>query len=178
VIALGAAPLITAAVTRERVTLTLVAALLGLTLLAFGNDNATTTASLAGIALSVLSAAGYALTTLINKNTPDPTGTALITFAIGATTLLPAALIEGAVPAPESLPAIAYLGLVHTALAYALFYTALKTLRPTTATLLALTEPLVATVLGLTVFHESLNPAGTAGAALLLGALTARTLRE
>ena len=178
VISLGSAPLLIALATRERITPTHLLALLGLTLLTYGAEGAATTNSLLGIALALLSGAAYATTTLLNRNTPNPATTALLSFGLGALFLFPFALSTGLLPTPASLPMIAYLGLVPTAIAYTLFYQALPAIRPTTAALLALTEPLLATFLGILLFHESLTPTAILGGLLLLASLTTRALRE
>jgi len=168
VIALGAAPLIITLATRERPTLATVAALTGLTLL-----TATTgKASLTGIAAALASAAGYSLTTLLNRNTPDPQTTALLGFLTGAAVLAPFAIL------PTTWTGwllIAYFGLVPTALAYTLFYEGLRTLKPSTASVIALLEPVVATALGMLVFKEHLTPMAVIGAAVLLLAVAAQS---
>jgi DME family drug/metabolite transporter len=178
VIALGAGPLFIALGARERITATLVAALAGLALLVFGGGETAGTSSLLGIGLSVLSAAGYAGTTLLNRGLPDPIGSAMLGFAIGACCLLPFAIYSGVLPTLGSLPLLAYLGLVPSALAYGLFYVGLTAVRASTASVLALTEPLVATVIGVVLLHERLSLLGGLGGVILLTAVVALAVRE
>lgn len=171
VIALGAAPILITVAARERFTPALFAALAGLALL-----TATTgTSNLVGIATAITSAAGYSLTTLLNRNSPDAVTTALLGFTAGAMLLAPFAAL------PTTLTGwllIAYFGLVPTALAYTLFYAGLRSLKASTAAVIALLEPVVATAIGVLALHERLSWAGMAGAALLLLAITAQTRQK
>jgi len=176
VVALGAGPLLITLGARERITAPLLLAVLGLGLLTSGSGGAGTDALL-GIAFSFLSAAGYAITTLLNRQQADPTTSALLGFTTGALILLPPALIEGITPAGRSLPLLAYFGLIPTALAYVLFYTALKSLKASTASVIALLEPLLASAIGVLAFHEHPTPQALAGAATLLTALALQALR-
>ena len=170
VIALGAAPIFITLAARERLTPALFAALAGLILLSATNG----TANLVGIAAAVLSAAGYSLTTLLNRNTPDPLTTALLGFTAGALFLAPFAAL------PTTLIGwllIAYFGLVPTAFAYTLFYIGLRTLKASTASVLALLEPVVAAAIGVLAFHEHLTPLALLGGAVLLLAVAAQSRR-
>ena len=176
VVSLGAGPLFIALATRERITPALLLAVLGLTLLVAAPGTAITT-SIPGILLSLLSAAGYAMTTVLNRNHAVPTITALLGFTTAALTLLPFALLEGLTPHPASWPTLAYFGLIPTALAYTLFYASLRTLTPSTAAVLALLEPLTATALAVLLFHEHPTPLTLLGAATLLTAVALKALR-
>jgi DME family drug/metabolite transporter len=84
--------------------------------------------------------------------------------------------MSGVLPAVESWPLLAYLGLVPTALAYTLFYTGLKSLQASTAAVIALIEPLLASALGVLVVHEVLTPISLTGAAVLLTAVVLHAL--
>ncbi|TCC01313.1 EamA family transporter [Kribbella soli] len=170
VIALGAAPIFITVAARERLTPALFAAVVGLVLLSATSG----TANLTGIAAAVMSAAGYSLTTLLNRNTPDPLTTALLGFTAGALLLAPFAAL------PTTLIGwllIAYFGLVPTAVAYTLFYVGLRTLKASTAAVLALLEPVVAATIGVLAFHERLTPLALLGAAVLLLAVAAQSRR-
>lgn len=165
VIALGAAPIFITLAARERLTPALFAAVAGLVLLSATSG----TTNLTGIAAAVTSAAGYSLTTLLNRNTPDPLTTALLGFTAGAAFLAPFAAL------PTTLTGwllIAYFGLIPTAFAYTLFYAGLRTLKASTASVLALLEPVVATAIGVLAFHEHLTLTALTGAAILLAAAT------
>lgn len=176
VVSLGAGPVFIALGARERITSTLLIAVLGLALLVSGGGSGDV--SISGIAFSVLSAAGYALTTLLNREQQDPITSAFLGFTAGAIVLLPLAMTGGLTPAPASWPLLAYFGLVPTALAYALFYTGLRAVQASTAAVIALIEPLLATAIGVLAFHEHLTPTSLAGAAILLAAVVLQARRE
>ncbi|MEH0525357.1 EamA family transporter [Streptomyces stelliscabiei] len=90
-------------------------------------------------------------------------------FAVGTVCLLPMALLEGMLPDMEraawTLGLILYLGAVPTALAYTLFFVGLGAVRATTASVVALVEPLTAAVIGVLVFDERLNAVVLTGTA-------------
>ncbi|MGC4940702.1 EamA family transporter [Kribbella sp. DT2] len=174
VISLGVGPLFIALGARERITGTLLLAVLGLALLV--SDGGGGDASTAGVVFALLSGAGYALTTLLNRDQQDPVVSASLGFIVGAIVLLPFA--GDIVPAPASWPVLAYFGLVPTALAYALFYTGLRTIRASTAAVIALIEPLLATAIGVLAFHERLTTLSLIGAATLLLAVLLQARRE
>jgi drug/metabolite transporter, DME family len=177
VVSLGAGPLFIALGARERVTGTLVVAVLGLGLLVWGGGSAGS-GEVVGIAFSLLSAAGYALTTLLNRAEQDPITAALLGFGYGAVLLFPLTLTGAVIPSAIGWPLIAYFGLVPTAVAYTLFYAGLTSLRASTAAVVAMIEPAVAATLGVLVFHEHLTPLSVAGIAVLLGAVLLQALRE
>ncbi|MGW7434262.1 DMT family transporter [Streptomyces sp. NPDC054861] len=74
---------------------------------------------------------------------------------------------------PRGLALVGWLGLGTTALGYLLFTRGVGRLSAATVGTLSLTEPLVATVLGVTLLGERPGPLASAGAALLLGGLVA-----
>lgn len=176
VISLGAGPIFITLVAREPFTTALAAAVVGLGLLTF--DTGFTSADITGLAAALLSAAGYSMTTLLNRTEEDPLTPAFLGFTYGAALLLPLVLCGAVVPTPIGWPLIAYFGLVPTALAYALFYTGLTRLRASTAAVVALIEPVVAATIGVLAFHEHLTRVSLTGIAVLLAAVVAQALRE
>ena len=174
VIALGAGPFFIALGARERITVALLVAVVGLFFLVSGDGSA----SIPGIIFALLSGAGYALTTLLNRNEPDPLSAAYIGFVAGAVFLLPLAITDGVVPTAVGWPLIAYFGLVPTALAYSLFYVSLRTLRASTAAVIALIEPVVAASLGVLLLHERLGAVSVAGGVVLLAAVVVHARQE
>ena len=86
--------------------------------------------------------------------------------------MAPALLSDGAARQIQlGWPWLLYLGAVTTAGAYACYTTGLRSVPAATAGIASLLEPLTATLLGVILFGERLGFTGTAGAALLLGAL-------
>ncbi len=104
----------------------------------------------------------------------DPRGLAALTFATAAVALAPVLVVDSAGTAAlwrSSWPLLLYLGAVPTAVAYWLYTAGLRRVPASSATIVGLLEPFTATVLGLSLFAETLSPAGWAGAALLLAAV-------
>jgi DME family drug/metabolite transporter len=197
VVTLGAGPVLVALGARlwmtERLnrggTAIVAIALAGLALLLLGGggDTASGSAPAAGIGLALLAALGFAGTTLLNRAMGtaqyggSPVGNALIGFAVGACCLLPLAVREGLWPTdgdPLAVGALlGYLGLFPSAIAYALFFIGLTSVTATTATLIALVEPLTAAVIGVLFLGERLNAPAVAGGLVLLSAVLALALR-
>ena len=182
-IALGAAPVIVAGVTAirtrqlpERPTLVaVVLALTGLTLLVGvrgGGD-----APLVGGLLALVSAGAFATMTMVNRRPVVGLGALALTgtsFTLGGVLLVPVALVVAAGSDVAALPGagsswllVAYLGAGPTALAYVAFFAGLRTVPSTTASLVALLEPLTAAVGAYLVRGESLGLTGVVGALLL-----------
>lgn len=88
-------------------------------------------------------------------------------------------LVEGSPPA-LTLPNIAgyfYLGVIGTALAYTLWFRGIHLLPASTTAILGLLSPLVATLAGWALFHQTLTPGQLIGATIILGILILSTLR-
>ncbi|WP_405539152.1 DMT family transporter [Streptomyces antimycoticus] len=188
VVTLGSGPVLVAAGARltlgERTgaagTAAVASGVAGLVLLMGGADGSTGPAPLLGIGYALLSAAGYAGVTLLGrfsgrKNAGGAFESTVTGFAVGTVCLLPMALLEGLLPDTErpawTLGLILYLGTVPTALGYTLFFVGLGVVRATTASVVALVEPLTAAVIGILVFGERLNAIVLTGTALLLFAV-------
>ncbi|TDO48576.1 putative blue pigment (indigoidine) exporter [Kribbella sp. VKM Ac-2527] len=99
----------------------------------------------------------------------------------GGLLLLPVALIvEGAPPSSltaSNLAGYAYLTLIGSALAYALWFRGLRSLTPTDVTFLGLLSPLVATLLGWLALNQQLTAPQLLGALVVLTALLAAQTR-
>jgi DME family drug/metabolite transporter len=156
-------------------------ALGGLAVLVLGGGGASVRP--AGIALAVLSAAGYAAITVLTRwwgrrgQAGDPFGTSMWAFGLCAVLMLPAAWAEGMLPHAahlgRTLLLLGYLASVPTALAYGLYFAGAAVLRAATVSVIALIEPLSATVLAVTLLGERLTGATVLGGVCLLGAVAA-----
>ncbi|MGW0871153.1 DMT family transporter [Streptomyces sp. NPDC002740] len=197
-VALGAGPVFTALGARivfsERVgrrgALTILLAVVGLALLAFGADaRAGGTEPLLGFLCALASAAGSAAINLLTQaearrgRAGQPYDRALAGFAVGAVCLLVTAMPAGALwPAhghlAMSVALLGYLGAIPTALAYALFFSALMAVRATTVSVVMMLEPVAALFLGVTLLGERLTVATAAGSAVLLSAVTLLAKQE
>jgi DME family drug/metabolite transporter len=158
----------------------LVVALVGLVLLVGVSAGADTgTAVLLGALLATGSALGYAVVTLAGGGVPAGVPVTLVGFAGGALLLTPVVLAAGIrVPAdPVALAVLLYLGLVPSALAYALFFTGVRTVPGAVASIVTLLEPLTATVLATAFLGERLAPGAVVGGLLLLAAVAGLYLR-
>ena len=154
----------------------LAAALTGLALLVLGGPARVT---VAGVLLAVASAAGYAAATLAAGPASRRTGTAALnafTVAGGAVALTPVVLLTGGPGSPENASGVAgllYLGLVISGLAYALYFTAARSLPSTHVVIITLLEPVAATAIAAVAFDEALTVATVVGGLLLLSAVAA-----
>ena len=128
-----------------------------------------------GVGFALLSAAGYASVTLLTRrgNGLDRYDTALGGFGVGAIVLAPLAFLDGPLPSSGGVVLTAgllfYLMAVPTALAYALFFAGLAVVRATTASVVALVEPVTAAAVAVTLLGERLTPVAAVGGAILLG---------
>lgn len=135
--------------------------------------------SATGIALALVSGAGYATYTIVAKRLlrlghgPIPVMGA--SFGVGAVLLLPVLALGDTtwLRTGDGLALGLYLGIVPTALAYAFFARGLRHLDASEVTTIVLAEPLTATLLGGIVLDERIGAAGAAGAGLVLAGLVA-----
>lgn len=191
VVTLGSGPVLIAVAARftmgERLgrggVLAVAGALGGLIVLVLGSGSGGTGGGVRpeGVGLAVLSAAGYAAITVLTRwwgrrgVAGDPFGTSMWAFGICAALLLPAAAAEGLLPHAarlgRTLLLLGYLAAVPTALAYGLYFAGAAVLRSATVSVVALIEPVSATVLAVALLGEHLAAATVLGTACLLGAV-------
>jgi len=130
---------------------------------------------LAGVASALVASAAYAAVTLLTRRgTALPRyDAALAGFGAGALLLAPLAWAAGPIPTDRGLAVtvglLLYLVVVPTALAYALFFAGLAVVRATTASVVALVEPVTAAVLGVWLFGERLSGPAVLGGTMLMG---------
>lgn len=172
-VAIGSAPLLTGLLTRSvtrRWAVATALAVLGLGLLVSGS-----VAPLSGTGLLLALGAGlaYAVYTTASSRLTSHAPPASVTaagFIVAAAVLAPALLVTDSswLASVAGTGLLVYLALVATALAYLLFVTGLRAVPAASAQTLGLTEPVVATALGVLVLGEALRPVGLLGAALVL----------
>jgi DME family drug/metabolite transporter len=187
-VALGAAPVLVAAVTavrtrrrpEARLVLVLGLAVAGLVLLVGAPR---TPGATAGALLALVSAAGFAAMTLLNSRPLPGLGPLALTglsFTLGGLVLLPIAATLGgglALPAGGARATgwllLVFLGVVPTALAYGAYFGGLRTVPATTASVVALLEPLTGAVLAALLLGDRLGVPGLVGGGLLAAAVVA-----
>jgi modulator of FtsH protease HflK len=155
-------------------------AILGVGLLSgvsvFNVSHFASTRFLAGDALALLSAGGYAAVIVITRvtrvrGTPIlPTLT--VAWTVAAVVLVLLAVFTGnlAMP-PATLPWVVGLALVSTNLPFYLLNLGLRTLPAGTVSVLAMAEVVFATLVGLVIFHEMPSPLGWIGGVLVVAGL-------
>jgi DME family drug/metabolite transporter len=130
----------------------------------------------AGVVLALTAGLAYALYVVLAKASlarTAPLPLAAVTFLVGAAWLAPV-LLTTHHPARQlamGWPVLLYLGVVATGLAYAAYTIGLGAVPAAAAGIVALLEPLTATVLGMVLFGERLGAVGIAGAVLLVSAV-------
>ena len=163
---------------RERLTLLrglcVAAALLGILLISGVLSGGTV--ALRGILLGLGAAALYATVILLNRlpGAEDRYSATVVQLSAAALVLLPYVLLTEDLsalrPTGLSLLLLALLGLVHTGLAYGLYFAAVPKLSGSAIALLSYLDPLTAILLSALFLGEPLGPAGIAGSVLILGA--------
>lgn len=146
-------------------------ALVGLVLLV-GGGIAQEPGVLGGALLACAAGGAFAAITIVNRRPVPGLGAIDLTgvaFTVGAVVIIPFALWTGLeVPTDAKGWLLALLmGLAFTALAYALYLTALQTVPPFVATVVTLLEPLIGAILGALLLSERLGVLGIIGGALL-----------
>jgi drug/metabolite transporter, DME family len=178
-VAIGCTPILTGLASRQLSRSWVVAtalALVGLTALLSQGIRGSVT--LPGVLLALGAAASYATfivsSASLSQSPVDISVKLAAMFSVAAVLLAPALLVFPHDWAGSAAGAamIAYLSVAATVLAYNLFNRGLRSLAPGSAATLGLTEPLVATVLGVVVLGERLSPLGWVGAAVVIVALT------
>jgi DME family drug/metabolite transporter len=176
-VAIGAAPVITGLITRHVTRPWLVAtavAVAGLTLLVGGQQGSPGSPSAAGVLLALGAAASYA-TYIVAGNAAEARGLETqsflaAAFSVAALLTLPWLVLGDTAwlgTAGGGL-LVGYLVLVPTILAYSLFNRGLRGVRSSSASTLALVEPVVAASLAYLLLGERLGGPGLVGAALVL----------
>lgn len=176
-VAIGAAPVITGLIARHVTRLWLVAttvAVTGLVLLVWGQQGGSMEATPLGVALALGAATSYA-TYIVAGNAAEELGLETqaflaAAFSVAAVVTLPGLLVGdlGWVTTAGGALLLGYLVLVPTVLAYSLFNRGLRGVRSSTASTLALIEPVVAASLAFVLLGERLGPLGLVGAGLIL----------
>lgn len=187
VVCLGSAPVAiavyTAAVARRMpgpgTVIALVAAVAGLALVSdLRGATGSAVELVVGLGLALASGLSFAATTVANRTTiPGLGARALIATSLSVAGLIaaPVGIVVGVDFASMTTPAwaaAAFLVLVQTMVAYVAYFAGLQTGLPsTTAVIVLLIEPLIATILAVVILDETLTASIAAGIALLMLAI-------
>ena len=166
--------------TRRRV-LTALGGLVGVALLVLRSS---ARLDLLGVASALGAAAAMAAGVVLTKRWGRPAPLLATTgwqLTAGGLMLAPVALLVEGPPPPHftsaNLIGFAYLSLVGTAAAYAVWFRGLQRLPATEVTLLGLLSPVVATALGWLALGQTLNPGQVLGGLIVLAALITAQLQ-
>lgn len=135
-----------------------------------------------GIALALGAACLYAGVMLLNRRIGgiEPLDRTVMQLCAAAAVMLPYVLIaEGgtaAWPGAQGALLAAAVGVIHTGLAYALYFGALGALPTQTAALMSYIDPALAVLLSAAVLKEPIGASGVIGAVLVIGAAIAAEL--
>ena len=166
-------------VLREKLTLRKLAcvsaALLGMVFVS-GVLEASGVAGLKGVLLGLGAAVLYASVVLMNKQLGDVPAydRTIVQLGSSAAVLLPYVLLVEEVSIEAFTPGVIALllvvGIVHTGIAYALYFGSLMQLKAQTAAILSYIDPVVAVLLSALVLREHMSLLSGLGAVLVLGA--------
>lgn len=137
-----------------------------------------------GILLGTGAALLYASVVLLNKRTVgvEPMSRTMVQMASAAAVLLPYVLLTEQVGtlqfAPLTLVLLAVVGIVHTGIAYLLYFGSMNSLPAHTLAIFSYIDPIVAILLSALLLGEPLGVGGIVGAVLILGAAFAGELPE
>lgn len=137
-----------------------------------------------GILLGLGAAVLYATVMLLNKKlSPIPAyDKTILQLGSAALVLLPYLLLSGSFVLPQltgtQWALLCLVGVLHTGIAYAMYFGAMKDLPAKTMAIFSYLDPVIAVVLSAVVLQEGITPWGIAGTVLILGSALYSELPE
>ena len=132
--------------------------------------------SVTGLVMGLLAAASFVVIVISNRKLKDISAydRSVVQLAVSAATILPYVLVQN-VGKPLALDVrsvliILMLGVVHTGIAYCLYFSGMGSLPVQAVAILGYLEPVVAVLCSAFFLHEAMDLAGWIGAALIIGA--------
>ena len=128
-----------------------------------------------GILLGLAAAVLYTTVVLISKHLKDIDGVnvSLVQLATASAVLIPYVLIVEDTStieiSPLNISMLLIIGIIHTGIAYALYYSCLKDLKSQTVALYSYIDPVVSVLLAVMILNENMSFVKFAGAILILG---------
>ena len=135
-----------------------------------------------GLLFGLTAAALYAAIVIVNRTLRDISAEdrTIMQFAAAAAVMLPYVLLtvdmSALEPTLSALLLLLLVGVVHTGIAYVLYFGSIAHVSAQTAALLSYIDPVVAVILSLTVLKEPMSPTAMLGAVLVIGAMIASEL--
>ena len=130
-----------------------------------------------GLVFGLIAAALYASIVIFNRSLQDISGEdrTIVQFAVSVLVMLPYVLLTEDVTAlpltPSALLLLLIVGVVHTGIAYVLYFGSVADVSAQTAALLSYIDPVVAVLLSLLLLKEPMSVPGIIGAVLVIGAM-------
>ena len=130
-----------------------------------------------GLLFGLIAACLYAAIVLVNRTLKDISAEdrTIMQFAVAAGVMLPFVLLTEDVtalqPTPTTLLLLLLVGVVHTGIAYVLYFGSIARVSAQMAALLSYIDPVVAVLLSLTLLREPMSVPAMLGAALVIGAM-------
>ena len=140
------------------------------------NMSAASSSNLKGVLLGLAAAVLYTSVVLISKHLKDIDGVnvSLMQLATASVVLTPYVLIFEDTSmvsfTPLNTAMLLLIGIIHTGISYALYYSCLKDLKSQTVALYSYIDPVVSVILAVLILNEEMNLVKIAGAMLILGA--------
>lgn len=185
IILVAASPFVFGERMTVRKVLCILAALLGMVFVSgMADEGLPRAGDLKGILLALLAAFFYAFVVIQNKKLHglgayDRT---ILQLGVSALVLLPYNLLTrqlgGLTLTPKILLMLLVIGVVHTGLAYYLYFGSVEHLKSQTLAILSYVDPVVALILSALILREKLSALDLLGAALILGAALVSELPE
>lgn len=172
-----------------RKTLCVIAALGGMVLVSgviqnYVNGGNTEDLNLTGVLLGIGAGALYATIILMNKKLKDISSydTTVMQLAAASIVLVPYCLLTVDVGALEVTPGSAVLlvivGIVHTGIAYVLYFGSIKELPAQTVAIFSYIDPILAVLLSALLLKESMDMLSILGAILILGSTFVSEMKD
>ncbi len=131
--------------------------------------------SVLGLGIAFLGAVLYAIITMINKSIKTLSGyeNAMVELTVAVIVLIPYNLFISrepwVMPDTISIASLVTIGVLHTGICYAMYYTAVQRVEAQTAAICSFSDPFTALFVSVIFLNESLTPIQIVGAILILG---------
>lgn len=167
-----------------RKSVCIAAALCGMAFVSGIFGEGATEGSVHGVLFALAAAVFYAAVVMLNRRTRavESFDRTVVQLGISAVVLLPYVLLTEDVTAltfdAASAAILLLIGVLHTGVAYALYFSSISTLSAQTVGLLGYIDPVIAVLLSALFLHEPLGISGVVGTVLIIGAAAVGELPE